>query len=286
MIFNVKDFDAIGDGHHDDSNAFQRALDSMVPKMGVLKDAKGGGVLLVPEGNYYLTKTLWISHRVEIIGITGAEGENLINYTFFDNPDGTCDSKVNPGAVSRLMFKRGVTGIRVATGGPLTGNGDVGYADGAAGTILRNLTIMGAFNRNPKIEKPLELKTMWLDAPVSPTEFAHGISVKTKVIVDNCYIFNFKGNGIHIVALANQEVLPNAVTLNNGIDFDYSIFLSLRNTNHVGVKDGGVIGGQSIIVNNTDSNGEIKPNYDLKHQALGDLNRDNAYILRVENASE
>jgi polygalacturonase len=82
MIFNVKDFGAIGDGHHDDSDAFQRALDSMVPKVGVLKDAKGGGVLLVPEGNYYLTKTLWISHRVEILGITGAEGENLINYTY------------------------------------------------------------------------------------------------------------------------------------------------------------------------------------------------------------
>jgi hypothetical protein len=280
MIINVKDFGAIGDGYNDDSDAFQAALDSMKPSAG-MRDAKGGGVLLVPAGNYYLTKTLWINHRVEIVGITGAEGQNIIRYTFYDNSDGTCDSLGNlPANVSRLMFKRGVTGIRVAYGGPVTGNGGISYMDNAVGTILRNLTIIGAFNRNPAIGDPLDQSTksiMWPDPPTNPSEFAHGISVKARVIVENCYIANFKGNGIHIVALTNQENVE-AIDFNNSRGLDYASLSSLRKTNNVLLQNGDLYNGKNII------RAPIPRNYDLKHQALGDLNRDNMYLLFVDKA--
>src|SRR5687767_15863312 len=46
-VFNLADFDPVGDGVADDGPAFQRALDA-------LADA-GGGTLLVPAGRYLIT---------------------------------------------------------------------------------------------------------------------------------------------------------------------------------------------------------------------------------------
>ncbi len=197
MIFNVMDFGAVGDGATDDLAAFNAALDAMV------SNVKGGGVLMIPEGNYFLSSTLVIKHRVELLGFSGREANNAINHNFaYDAINGV--RKVNgngipdplapsPTGISRLMFPRGVTGILVSLGG-------VNGIDHAEGTIIRNLSIVSAI----PLQDPIGIFTP-ADPEKDPTlfdtppKFGHGISIKCKVHVDNCFIDGFTGNGIHIV---------------------------------------------------------------------------------------
>ncbi len=56
-MLNVKDFGAVGNGSTDDSPALQRALDSC---------ASGGGVLVIPAGDYRVASTLKISSGTRI----------------------------------------------------------------------------------------------------------------------------------------------------------------------------------------------------------------------------
>ena len=45
LHYNIKDYGAVGDGVHDDSDALQNALDAI--------EANGGGKLFIPEGDYF-----------------------------------------------------------------------------------------------------------------------------------------------------------------------------------------------------------------------------------------
>ncbi|WP_426153562.1 glycosyl hydrolase family 28-related protein, partial [Pseudomonas sp. DC3000-4b1] len=47
MIFNVKDFGAVGDGVTDDTAAMQKAIDAA--------SAAGGGTVFVPSGTYIVS---------------------------------------------------------------------------------------------------------------------------------------------------------------------------------------------------------------------------------------
>ncbi|GIN71455.1 hypothetical protein J14TS2_19300 [Bacillus sp. J14TS2] len=57
---SVKDFGAIGDGKADDSPAFQAAID-------VIKE-KGGGTLIIPQGEYWISQAVFLCDNITIIG--------------------------------------------------------------------------------------------------------------------------------------------------------------------------------------------------------------------------
>lgn len=57
---SVKDFGAIGDGTVDDSPAFQAAID-------VIKE-NGGGALIIPQGEYWISQALFLCDNITIIG--------------------------------------------------------------------------------------------------------------------------------------------------------------------------------------------------------------------------
>jgi hypothetical protein len=175
MFYNVRDFGALGDGVTDDLPAFEAALRSMA--LSPLMPVGGGAILLVPAGNYFLNGTLRIGHEVQVIGITGRDGKGAY-LPFSVTSDGRASASSLPGAVSRLMFPAGVTGLHVAVGGAFAPG--IGSREHAAGTVLRNLVLVAA--------------------QLDDVAYGHGIAVKGHVIVDNCFIYGFSGNGIHIVA--------------------------------------------------------------------------------------
>jgi hypothetical protein len=205
MHYDVRDFGARGDGVTDDHLAFQRAMDAMNP-ISPLVDVRGGAVLLVPAGNYFLSKTLWITHEVQIIGITGHQGKGGYLQFYIDAAGVHQFPGGLPGGVARLLFPRGVTGIRVAYNGS---------SEQAAGTILRNLALVAEFEEgvdslepNPSIipdpAKPdinfFNEKYLIPKVPNDPSKLGHGISAKLQVVIDNCFVYHFNGNGIHFVA--------------------------------------------------------------------------------------
>lgn len=198
MYYNVRDFGAIGDGKTNDLFAFQRALEAMRPNASSsIQDVRGGGVLLVPAGNYFLNSTLIITHEVQIVGISGNDGKGAYLKFTIDASGTPQPTDAFPGGVSRLMFPRGVTGIKIALGGgPSTEPGEV-VLHHAGGTIIRNLVLISAgLGDEPH--------------PSSPEQFGHGISVKARAIIENCFIYNFNGNGIHIVAPSEPPLKADA----------------------------------------------------------------------------
>jgi Pectate lyase superfamily protein len=192
MFYDVRNFGAVGDGIHDDWIAFDNALQAMRPTSNM--DVAGGGILLVPAGNYFLSKTLRLTHEVQIIGITGRDGKGGY-LKFHVDASGRPIFDSLPGGVSRLMFPVGTTGIQVALGGSTVPG--IGPREHAAGSILRNLTLVGA-----------ELGTL-----PPPNVFGHGISIKANTLIDNCFIHGFTGNGIHIVALSGPPAESDGTQL-------------------------------------------------------------------------
>jgi Pectate lyase superfamily protein len=208
FFYNVKDdFGAIGDGKTDDLPAFQQALDAM-KSTPPLFESRGGAVLLIPAGSYYLSDTLKITHEVQLLGISGHQG-NGGYLKFYRDAAGVPQFPGGlPGGVSQLLFPRGVTGIRVAY------DGSRGQEQGS-GSIIRNLVLVGEFEdgvdsleANPFIipdpnkpdEKFFNQKYLIPKVPNDPTKIGHGISSKLQVVIDNCFIYHFNGNGIHFVA--------------------------------------------------------------------------------------
>jgi hypothetical protein len=244
VFYNVRDFGAQGNGLTDDLPAFERALEAMKPIPPLLY-VKGGGILLVPAGNYYLSQTLVITHEVQIAGISGHPG-NGTSEKFYRNAAGIPQFPNGlPGGVTRLLFPRGVTGIRVAY------DASSGEPERGAGSIVRNLVLVGEFEEgvdsrepnqyiNPEEKDPAKKifnpKYLIPKVPTDPSQIGHGISAKLRVVIDNCCIYHFNGNGIHFVAPSDP---PSA-------------------------KD--------------DPNGELEL-LDFKNPELGNLYLDNAYVV-------
>jgi hypothetical protein len=213
LHFNVRDFGAKGDGVTDDLPAFNAALAAMSVHAPFI-DVRGGGFLIVPAGNYYLSQTLKITHEVQIFGITGHQG-NGGYLQFYRNAVGVPQFPSGlPGGVSRLLFPRGVTGVQIA----------YGESAQAAGTILRNLVLVGEFEEgvdslepnqyiipDPAIPEEKYFNPNYLipKVPNDPSQIGHGISAKLQVVIDNCFIYHFNGNGIHFVAPSNPPTKPD-----------------------------------------------------------------------------
>jgi hypothetical protein len=74
-FINVKWFGAKGDGVTDDTRAIQAAIDYLNPSdQPVFKfeqSVKSGGTVYLPAGTYIISKTLWLSNSVKLLGNTG-----------------------------------------------------------------------------------------------------------------------------------------------------------------------------------------------------------------------
>src|SRR5207342_98630 len=127
---------------------------------------KGSPKLMVPSGEYDLDRTLDITHTLII------EGESSIN-----------------GYSTRLNFPVDTSGIRVqaynTSGGASSG---ASHYSGSY-TILRGLGICGPYANSNDFTGHTE------------GEY-HGIHVRSNVIIEDCLIDGFQGDGVH----ANTEV--------------------------------------------------------------------------------
>jgi hypothetical protein len=84
--YNVKEFGALGDGHHDDTDAIQKALDHA--------DKKGGGIVFLPSGQYLIGGSLQIASDVVLEGS-------------FRGPVSHIQAEIYPGPVSHHSPWRG-----------------------------------------------------------------------------------------------------------------------------------------------------------------------------------
>lgn len=76
-VYNVKSFGAVGDGVTDDSAAFEACIAAMTPNSW---PTVRGRTMFVPQGNYYLSRTLHITRGMILCGASGGgwyAGTNL-----------------------------------------------------------------------------------------------------------------------------------------------------------------------------------------------------------------
>jgi hypothetical protein len=159
-------FGAKGDGTSNDGPAFVAAIDYL--KTNAANDQgiyKGSARLFVPAGHYFMgTTTLEITHTLIIEG----EGSGQAG-----------------GVASKLRWAADATGIRVQRANTSSAASvDTAMHYGGDATIVQNLMLMGAFT------------TLASEGPY------HGVHAKARVLVRDCFIQNWQGNGINIVATA------------------------------------------------------------------------------------
>ena len=154
---NVRWFGAAGDGATNDGPAFVAAL-ALLAAIAANDDGayKGSPRLYVPPGHYYLgTTTLDITHTLIIEG------------------DGTGHSDV----AAKLRWAPNTSGIRIQSVNT-SGAGSVGAAHhSGASTMIRGLWLVGGYSNF-----------------ASEGEY-HGIHTKAAVIVEDCRIESFQGDG-------------------------------------------------------------------------------------------
>ena len=163
---NVRWFGAAGDGATDDGPAFAAAL-ATLSAIAENDDGtyKGSPRLYIPPGHYFLgTTTLDITHTLIVEG------------------DGTGHSDV----AAKLRWAANTTGIRIQNANT-SGAANVGAAHhSGASTMIRGLWLVGGYSDF-----------------ASEGEY-HGIHTKAAVIVEDCRIENFQGDGIFARASAGS----------------------------------------------------------------------------------
>jgi hypothetical protein len=163
---NVKWFGAVGDDVTNDGAAFTAAL-AYLNAIAISGYGYGMGTpeLFIPAGKYYLgTTTLDITHSIIVTGENGADAG---------------------GGSTILRWAAGATGIRTQaanTTGATGTQAPAGYR--GDGSIIRNLFLQGGY------------------AGVE-AEF-HGIHLRAKATIRDCYITNFQGDGVYANATAGS----------------------------------------------------------------------------------
>lgn len=99
---NPRDFGALGDGMHDDTAAFRQAYEALI--------AGGGGVLELPQGNFYIPGGLEIAEPgISVVGFQGARvggGELTIGPREYEKGSGGVDFTGTQ--ISGIVFDGGV----------------------------------------------------------------------------------------------------------------------------------------------------------------------------------
>jgi len=164
---DVMMFGAAADDVSDDLPAFAAALDYLKLWGSVFGKYNGGPRLHIPAGKYYLSETL------DIVGLTAViEGDG---------------SGMAAGPASRLRWPAGQTGIRVQRFNTSGADGAAGVtAIGGDGCIIRGLYLRGGYS-----------------TAGGEGEF-HGIHLRGRTAIEDCFIENFPGDGIYIRATAGS----------------------------------------------------------------------------------
>jgi hypothetical protein len=156
---NVCWFGAKGDGTTDDGPAFAAAI-AYLRATGINGDLyhRGSPRLLVPAGHYFLgTTTLDFNHTLIVEG----EGSGLAG-----------------GRASKLRWAAGATGIRVQRHNTTGAEATIASGqNGGDGSIIRGLSLVGGHSG-------------------TEGEF-HGIHLRARAVVEDCFITDFQGDGIH-----------------------------------------------------------------------------------------
>ena len=183
-LYNVLDFGARGDSTHDDSQAFQKALDTAAEK--------GGGTVYVPAGKYVLKTGLVVPEKIELRGVS-------------DMTHHTSDSYVKRGIEGSELFALAGKGdenetplIRLKSGASLRGV-TIYYPEQKWSDYVTN----GSFTEFPwtiqSQGKNVRVKDVVLansykgadfgtyDSTGHRIDFLCGTVLKTGLYVDNCF---------------------------------------------------------------------------------------------------
>jgi hypothetical protein len=182
---SVRDFGAVGDGKTDDTEAFQRALDS------------GRGDILVPRGVYRLRKTVVADlDRIGPISITGSGTAKII--------------MAGPGPALKLV------GTHEGTADPNTVKENVWQNQRMP--AVSGLEIVGADPKACGIETAGTMKATL--SKLAIRKVLHGIHLTGRnrnVIISDCHIYENRGIGIyldqvnlHQINVGNSHISYNA----------------------------------------------------------------------------
>jgi len=179
---NVRWFGAAGDGVTDDSAAFVAALNYLHSISTFIQYASGSAGLFIPYATApYNLGTTTLDIRTCLI----VEGESV----------GEAG-----GAATHLKWAAGATGIRVqeARSVGATDSQPQDNSTSGSASIIRNLYLEGGYDGSNDAD-------------------CHGIQLRARASIRDCYIDNFQGDGIHIAA----DTMGNAgVPVGNANNFE------------------------------------------------------------------
>jgi hypothetical protein len=180
---NVRWFGAKGDGTTNDGPAFAAAI-AYLRATGVNADQyyQGSPKLFIPAGHYFLgTATLDLNHTLVVEG----EGSGLAG-----------------GRATKLRWSAGATGIRVQRHNTSGAEATIASGqNGGDGSIIRGLNLVGGFEGNEG-------------------EF-HGIHLRARAVIEDCFISDFQGDGIHSNVVTGGSPEGNA---NNSVINRVSVY--------------------------------------------------------------
>ena len=186
VYLTVRDFGAIGDGEADDTNAFQRAVDS------------GRGDVYVPRGTYRLTKTIVVDlDRIGPVSIVGSGTAKLV--------------MAGPGPALRLI------GTHKGTADPGTVKENVWKNQRMPS--VSGLEIVGANAQACGVEATGTMEATFSSLQIR--KVLHGIHLTERnrnVIISDCHIYENRGIGIYLdhVNLHQINVGNSHVSYNDG----------------------------------------------------------------------
>ena len=180
---NVRWFGAKGDGTTNDGPAFAAAI-AYLRATGVNGDQyyQGSPKLFIPAGHYFLgTATLDLNHTLVVEG----EGSGLAG-----------------GRATKLRWSAAATGIRVQRHNTSGAEATIASGQkGGDGSIIRGLNLVGGFEGNEG-------------------EF-HGIHLRARAVIEDCFISDFQGDGIHSNVVTGGSPEGNA---NNSVINRVSVY--------------------------------------------------------------
>lgn len=194
---DVKKIGAKGDGKSDDTPYFQKCVDLLA--------AKGGGTMLIPPGNYLVSRIKFTGKKYSNITITG-ENANILE-------------KISGRRITWGTFKTFAS--RNAADGVFVFEANVSHQKNDNESI-KNITISG-------LNFITDIKKYGFDE-LSHHISAHGV---TNLTIKNCSFKGFLGDGIAINRGTNEQGARNAY--NKNIIIDQCLFDGVKNDNRNGI---------------------------------------------------
>lgn len=155
-IYNVKDYGALGNGSADDTAAFEAALADMTSG---LAPGLAAGILFVPAGTYWISRTLHFHHSLIV---QGAGAHNNASVLFYYGP---LSEGIHP-SIAGMVFE-----------------------SSAGWSVLRDIALRG-WIANPGSQQSDDDRL--LEHNLS------GIIARCTITIENCDISSFAHDGIHI----------------------------------------------------------------------------------------